>query len=72
MLRLVEQWSSAVAGGTMEDHHGGCSSVRGQVEGYRWMDGCVDATSVRAKRERCSPRCTKGVTRWKYEDKAHR
>ena len=41
MLRLVERWSSAVAGGTMEDHHGGCSSVRGQVEGHRWMDGCV-------------------------------
>ena len=34
-------WGSAVAGGTIEDHHGGCSSVRGRSwwRGIgRWMD----------------------------------
>ena len=56
----------------MENHHRGWSGVRGQVEGYRRIDGCVDGTSERARRERWSPRCTKGVMRWKHEDDAHR
>ena len=33
----------------MEDHHGGCSSVRGRScwRGIGGLDGCVDGTSER-------------------------